>query len=133
MDLDEWEVIPHDLFQQTHDDGGKKIFPRKSGYQETNSDFNMNNFKNPPKFVDPTTEESKSRSNPNQFVPLPIQFHQTVEKNPDNELAEEIKSPKVFFKKEDEFVDKNMDSVETESKNCSSMGLGSSDLGEEEK
>ncbi|KAM7530207.1 hypothetical protein LguiB_033617 [Lonicera macranthoides] len=126
MDFDEWEIIPHDRFLETYDDGGK-IFWGKYGKEETNTDFNMNPFtnpspKDPPKFVDSTTEE-ESRSHPNQLVPTPIQFHQTEEKNPDDELAKKIESPKVFFNIENENFDLKMDSEETESKNRSSRSL----------
>ena len=117
MDLDEWEIIPHDRFLEAHDYGGK-ISWGKYGKEETNTDFNMNPFTNPspktpPKFVDSTREE-ESRSDPNQLVSNPIQFHQTDEKNPDDELAKKIKSPKVFFKKENELFDPIKDSAETE-------------------
>lgn len=115
MDLDEWEFISDDAFLELYEDGGQKFFPRT---YETSSSKSQ-------QFVEKTDLPRLQK----QLVPLPIEFHPSIQETPDQEqvkqvivedsnetrlvpyvITEEIKSPtslkvdqdfvpQVFFKK----------------------------------
>ncbi|KAF9670241.1 hypothetical protein SADUNF_Sadunf13G0047900 [Salix dunnii] len=136
MDLEEWELLPHDGLIEIHGDGEKKTFgASKSGSPSPKSMFNMNYF------VCPSSPPKHSRLARNQLVPVPIQLEPTTGKDvpegrviskkevipvvpidlctavpsvivPEVKEADQDSVSQVFFKKlkENEFVDMKLDS-----------------------
>ncbi|KAJ6697252.1 hypothetical protein OIU85_003605 [Salix viminalis] len=70
MDLEEWELLPHDRFIDYHEDGEKKTFgASKRGSPNPKTMFNMNYF------MCPSSPPKHSRGVvPNQLVPVPIEL-----------------------------------------------------------
>lgn len=146
MDLDEWEILPHDGFLGYHDeDGEKKIFMASKHGPNPKTVFNVDHF------MCPSSPPGKSKAMPAQLVPVPIQLAtaRTACKDPEEKVIKEVtkvpidtsvvppvimpkvKDPKlgsketdhdsvsqVFFKKmkENEFVDMKMDSPKSGTK-----------------
>ncbi|CAK7341437.1 unnamed protein product [Dovyalis caffra] len=75
MDLEEWELLPHDGFIDYHEDGEKKTFgasERSSPRPSPKSVFNMNYF------MCPSSPPKHSRVVPSQLVQLPVQLEQAT-------------------------------------------------------
>ncbi|XP_011034386.1 PREDICTED: uncharacterized protein LOC105132521 isoform X2 [Populus euphratica] len=144
MDLEEWELLPHDGFIDYHEDGEKKTFgaSKRSSPRRPKSMVNMNYF------MCPSSPPKHSRLVPNQLVPVPIQLEPTTTAGKDvpeghvisnKEVisvvpidqgaavpsvimpvvkeADQDSVSQVFFKKmkENEFVDMKMDSPKSSS------------------
>ncbi|KAJ6858402.1 hypothetical protein NC652_040855 [Populus alba x Populus x berolinensis] len=139
MDLEEWELLPHDGFIDYHEDGEKKTFgaSKRSSSPNPKAMFNMNYF------MCPSSPPKHSRVVPNQLVPVHIQLepptktskdvpgdHVISKKDvvsmepidlsavvpsvamPEAKEADQDSVSQVFFKKmkENEFVDMKLDS-----------------------
>ncbi|KAF9661015.1 hypothetical protein SADUNF_Sadunf19G0023900 [Salix dunnii] len=138
MDLEEWELLPHDRFIDYNEDGEKKTFgaSKRSSSPNPKTMFNMNYF------MCPSSPPKHSRGVPNQLVPVPIELEPTttimdvledhvISKKdvismvpidlsavvpsvtmPEVKEADQDSVSQVFFKKmkENEFVDMKLDS-----------------------
>ncbi|KAJ6763089.1 hypothetical protein OIU79_023767 [Salix purpurea] len=89
MDLEEWELLPHDGLVEFHGDGEKKSFgASKRGSSSPRSMFNTNYF------MCPSSPPKHSRVVRNQLVPVPIQLE------PATATGKDVPEDHVISKKE---------------------------------
>lgn len=138
MDIEDegWVNIPYDGLLEVQDDGVKNFFPRKFVRSPKNY-FKMDYFDSSQKsqeFVDSSLEDDSISQNKLITFPIHLDDHQIVDQNEEEVkeitklpilINDELKEPheadldpifKVFFKKENEFVEMKMDSPRSSSR-----------------